>query len=592
MIPPTEGNDFNIEITPDLLLGLRADLSEVFDLPLLDAAHKKKVQSAGDKEYSWVYRPEIPLLVQAFNDCDSWVAALAKTQPLPNLGALGPFVRLGMAIRFGRSLRGGIERLEELKRLAAAGRFKQMLDKTFEFEVAYNFGGPGVRDDLEFGSLGGNPDIWLGDPRAGLPVECKVVSGNKRPSIRCLGVWRRFVVAAVKEMERNRVCAGISVRARDDFGPESATLLQQLATELIKKLSSAPDETWTISPDATGTFFVYGYRLCEWGKSRPPFAVDLGLDGDVAVWVTYDPAQNEVKKAYFLALKFQAPELIASAAVRNFEVAAGQIKKVHPEGPGLVVLKLNAPRAGDLFEIDRAIQRALSRRPHVSAVLLMWDESHMQDDGHSPTVLWGFTLRSYLIVNNQARVRIAGWDDSKASFFPHEPRSMLRSPSGELLPFDAEAEQRILDAGTTMTDGNQAGPVLFRGKPENMPPFPHIIPETPGLTASEGQSTLLWRFAAPLAEGLFHLPDEEVLLEWLLLGTTQIRIYKDRHCNIRIHRRSAGFQDNVAIDLIPFGRATDICLQLAWTPGGLSARVECLDGWPPVLCRAVRSPLN
>jgi len=489
-------------------------------------------------------------------------------------------------------LRGGPKRLEELKHLAAAGDYKQMLEKAFELEVAYNFGGPARRDDLEFGPIGGNPDLWLGASGPGLPVECKVVSGTRHPSPRCLGAWKNFVVFAVKEMERRGVCAGICVRAQDDFGPESAASLERLAASLIEKLSAAPDEAWAVSPDPTGQFFVYGYRLSAWGTSRPPFTVDFGLDGDVAVWVSYDPAHNELKKAYFVALKFQTPELVAGAAVRSFALASKQIRTLKPEGPGLVVLKVNAPRPGDLFEIDRMLRRAFPRRPHISSVLLMWDESNMVDDGHPSTVLWGFTLRTYLIVNDHARVRIAGWQDSKTTFFPSPPKNAVRAPSGELVPFDTEEERRIIKAGTKLAKPDNASPVILRAKAENMPPLPHIVPDSPGLTESDGQSTFLWTFAGPLGDGLFQLPYDEVVLEWLVFGTTQIRIYKDRYRNLRVQRKAAEFQDNVAIDLVPFGKATDLCLQLIWTPDKLTARLECIEGWPPVLCRAARSSLS
>lgn len=550
-----------------------------------------KVRAVGDKEYSWVYRPKIPLLVEGFGSCDSWAADLANTRPLKNIGAFGPFVRLGLALRFGRALQGGSERLQELARLARASRFKQVIEKAFEFEAAYSFGGPGVRDDLEFGPLGGNPDLWLGKGAGRVPVECKVALGQGRPSAKCLGVWKRFQVWAVQEMKRLRVCAGVCVRAQDDFGPQSAASLRMLTAKLITDLSEAPDETWAVSPDATGTFLVYGYRLCEWGQPRPPFAVDFGLDGDVAVWVSYNPTQNVLGRAYFLALKFQAPELMASAVVHGFKAAAEQLARVHPDGPGLVVLKVNAPRLGDLLEIDRAVRTALPRRPQVSAALLTWDESHVHDDG-APTVQWGLTLKSYMIVNERARVRLAGLVDSRPGFFPDHPKAVQRAPSGELLPFDPEEERRILEAGITLSEADGSSPLLLNAKVHDIPRWPHIVQESSGLSEREGKTTFRWRFRAPLAEGLFQLPYDQVPLEWLVLGRTQVRIYRDRHQNLCVHRRSTGFQDNVAIDLIPFGRATVICLQVVWTPDELRAGIECLDGWQQVVCRGARSPLD
>src|SRR6185503_6828358 len=115
------------------------------------------------------------------------------------------------------------------------------------------------------------------------------------PSPRCLGAWRNFDVLAVREMERQGVCVGLCVRARGDFGPESGAVLENLAITLIQQLSAAPSETWAVIPDDSGMFLIYGHRLCSWGMPRPPFAVDLGLDGDVAVSTTYDAAQNTLK---------------------------------------------------------------------------------------------------------------------------------------------------------------------------------------------------------------------------------------------------------------------------------------------------------
>jgi len=197
-----------------------------------------------------------------------------------------------------------------------------------------------------------------------------------------------------------------------------------------------------------------------------------------------------------------------------------------------------------------------------------------------------------LIVNDRARVPISGWQDSKSSYFPDPPKSVLRAPSGELVPFDFDEERQTIQAGTTLTTPDNASAVILRGRPPKVPPFPHIVPESPGLTESDGKSTFLWRFMGPLMDGLFQLPYDELTLEWLVFGTTHIRIYKDRYKNLRVQRRSPGFQDNVAIDLVPFGKATDLCVQLVWTPDGLTARLECIDGWPPVLCRAARSPLS
>src|SRR5437016_14416022 len=99
----------------------------------------KSVGVDGIREYAWVYRPDMPLLLQAFRDCDSWIAALGRRERPPNTGALGPFVRLGLALRLGRAIKGGPERIDELKRLAIASDFDQLTNKAFEFEAAYCF---------------------------------------------------------------------------------------------------------------------------------------------------------------------------------------------------------------------------------------------------------------------------------------------------------------------------------------------------------------------------------------------------------------------------------------------------------------------
>ena len=46
-----------------------------------------------------------------------------------------------------------------------------------------------------------------------------------------------------------------------------------MAEAVLAELSGAPDETWALRSDEDGTFLVYGYRLGEWGKPRPPFSV-------------------------------------------------------------------------------------------------------------------------------------------------------------------------------------------------------------------------------------------------------------------------------------------------------------------------------
>ena len=582
-----------IEVTPDLLTALKAELLNVFDFARLEAAHAKGLRQAGTKEYAWVNRPEIPLLLQAYRDCDKWVAALREMKPPPNLGALGPFVRFGMALRLARRLAGGPARIEELKRHSLTTDLHQLTNKAFELEVAFYFTRTSGREDIAFGPLGANPDLWLAPhhPLA-IPVECKVVSGDKRPSKQCLGEWRRFIVWAVRAMRRYRVCAGVCVRANDDFGPVDSPLLKQLTEAVFSDLGGAPEETWAMRSDEQGTFLVYGYRLGQWDKPRPPFSVPFGLDGDLAVWVQHDTTRSELRNPYFFALKFQSPHIIGDAVIENLKNAADQLERTRPNGPGVVVLKIALFRKGDLFEIDAAVRTALTKRPHVSAALLLWDESAEIPDNASTerTMLWGFSLKPYLIVNEHARVR-SGWPDSRPMYFSEEPASLLRSPNGELVPHDFAEERRIAAAGTSIPNTGEA-PWLIDAKGGRVPPLPHVISEGAEITESAGRMTFYWRFREPIAKCLFASQNQDLMMEWFVVGETHFRLYRDRFLNLRINRRTPRYQDNVAIDLVPFGHADDFLLQLIWDSEGVRASLRWSDEQPAAICRSARTSLD
>lgn len=475
MTSSNEITRFGLEITPELLDELRRELLEVFDYAVLERAHKRRVGLAGTREYAWVYRPEMPLLLQGFRDCDSWIAALRHKDRPPNDGALGPFVRLGLALRFGRRLTGGPERIDELKQLATSSDFDQLTNKAFEFEAAYSFARGARRTDIAFGVMGGKPDFWLavGHPLQ-IPVECKVVSGGWRPSPDCLGEWRRLIVWAVKEMKRRKVCAGICVRAQDNFGTAADLLLRELVGGLLTDLAAAQDETWAVRSEENGRFLAYGYRLCSWGKSRPPFSVPLGLDGSLAVWLEHDTRANELRKPYFVGLKFQSPLFRIDATLDNFKAAADQLRETCPAG-GVVALKVGALRMGHLFEIDREVRRSLASRDNVTAVLLLWDENAIvpEEGGAEGAKILGFGLKPYVIVNHAARVR-CDWPDSKSVYFPDEPTSVLRGPSGELAPFDFEAEGEAVRKGSVLADPVGGSPWVVNAKGGQVPPFPHI----------------------------------------------------------------------------------------------------------------------
>src|SRR5207302_7630524 len=132
-----------------------------------------------------------------------------------------------------------------------------------------------------------------------------------------------------------KVCAGICVRARDNFGMGADSLLKELVGQVLANLAAADDETWAARSDEDGHFLVYGYRLCAWGKSRPPFSVPLGLDGNLAVWLEHDTRANELRKPYFFGLKFQAPLFRIYAALDNYQTAADQLRDSRPGGPGV-----------------------------------------------------------------------------------------------------------------------------------------------------------------------------------------------------------------------------------------------------------------
>lgn len=582
-----------IEITAELLEELKKELMGVFDFGHLEAAYQRDLAGAGTKEYAWVYRPEIPLLLQGYRDCDAWAAACRRQEPPPNIGAFGPFVRLGLALRFATRLHGGTERIADLGKLAKASDFQQLTNKAFELETAFFFAQPLGNADISFGNIGGNPDLWLapGHPLA-IPLECKVVTGGRRPSPRCRGEWRRFIVWTVKQMRKRGVAAGICLRARDDFGPDSTSLLQDLARSLLEELATVQDETWAYRSDKAGEFLMYGIRLCQWDTPRGPIDVSLGLDGEVAFWVRHNIQANDVRQPYFFALKFQGPTLKVDAVADNFRDAAEQIKGIRPTGPGVVVLKVDPPRTGDLYEMDQAIRTSLARRPFVSAVTLLWDQGvkvpdEGAGDGH---VVYGFSLTPYVITNGAASVKTA-WPDSKAQYFPQPPMAVLRTPTGELVPFDFTAEETLLKQGSTLSTVQHGEmPVLLdvrEGKP--VPTFPHIVPEKDGLTESNGAMTFMFKFRESIASSLLK-PEEgkEIILEWFVVGKTHFRIYRDRDLNLRINRRGALWQENVAIDLPPFGKSDTLLLQLTWSLDGFAASLTNSDDYPAAVCRAVR----
>jgi len=578
-------------ITPELLTTLKAELVSVFDMARLEAAQQKGLKQAGTREYAWVNRPEIPLLLQAYRDCDSWVAALREMKPPPNLGALGPFVRFGLALQFARRLPGGPERIDELRRHASTADFHQLTNKAFELEVAFYFARTSDREDIAFGPIGANPDLWLAPhhPLA-VPVECKVVSGDKRPSRQCLGEWRRFIVWAVRAMKRLKVCAGVCVRANDDFGPVDGPLLKQLTESVLTELSASPKETWALRSDDDGTFLVYGYRLGEWGKPRPPFSVPFGLDGDLAVWVQHDTARNELTNPYFFALKFQSPDIRGDAVVENLKTASDQLERTRPKGPGVVVLKVALFRKGDLLEVDQAVRTALAKRPHVSAALVLRDEAAEVPDKASDerTMLWGFSLRPYLIVNQQARVAL-GWPDSRPTYFSEEALSVLRAPSGELVPHDFAEERRLVGAGTVIPN-DETKPWLIDARGGRVPPFPHVLSEGPDITEPQGRMTFYWRFKGSIASCLFTPNDRDLMIEWFVIGDTHFRLFRDRYLNLRVNRRTSSYQDNIAIDLVPFGRADELLLLLFWDSERVKASLRSSDERPAAVCRSARAP--
>jgi hypothetical protein len=540
-----------------------------------------------------VNRPEIPLILQAVRDCDKWIAALKRHEEPPNIGALGPFVRLGLALKFARRIRGGTERIEELHRLSLVSDFDQLTNKAFELEVAFFFEQTYGPDGIAFGPLGEKPDLWLGSQLRCLPVECKVVSGGVKRSRRCIDAWKRFIIWCVKEMKRRGVSAGLCVRAFDNFDADALESLRPLAEGVLAELTPAPTESWALRSAESGEFLVYGVKLSDWGMPRPPLDMTLGLDGDLSVWVQYDPENNHLTNSYFFALKFQTPTSKLDAILANFKVAAKQLAVTHPQGPGLAVLKVSGLRMGDLFEADRSIREALSTRPQVSVVLLLRDETGFLDAQAAEDRMrtWGFTLKPYVIVNECA-TRPLGWHDSRAEFFPTSPISVLRSETGELVPFDFDEERRLLESGTVLTGAGDGGALLLHNKEGSLPRFPHLIPEGPEISELEGRMTFYFAFDGQLASTLFPLDFDKVVLEWFVVGKTQFQIYRDRDLNLRVNRRSPEYQDNVAIDLVAFGRSDKLLLQLVWCADNVRASLRCSDDYPPAVCRSARSPLD
>jgi hypothetical protein len=259
------------------------------------------------------------------------------------------------------------------------------------------------------------------------------------------------------------------------------------------------------------------------------------------------------------------------------------------------VLKVGPLRKGDVFEIDQALRRALPMRRHVSAVLLVWDESAVvpedgADEGHQ---IYGFSLKPYLVVNEHAGVP-SGWPDSKPAYFPEPPKGVVRAPTGELVPFDLEEEERLLRQGTVLSESQEGKiPVLLNvknGKP--IPSFPHVVPEQSDLNEHNGAMTFLFRFRDTVGKSLLGTDVGEILFEWLVVGSSHFRLYRDRHLNFCIHRRTPGYQDNVAIDLVPFSASDTLHLQLTWRPDGLTAALRWSDDYPAAICRAARSALD
>lgn len=577
------------EITPETLADLRSTLAEVFDPARVQAELKRLSALHGTTEYAFVRRPEVPLILQGFRDCEAWIDALREQKTGPNLGALGPFVRLGLGVRLAKRVSNGDDRLEELRRHFAAGAYDKVAHVGFELEAPLIFPDAPV----EFGPLHSNPDLWLGSTPTRFPVEVKDLSGETTLGRQCEHAWKEFMVSAVKRMRRAGLCAGIALRAREEFSVQEVPTLLQMLDEAISALAAVADEQWVVTDGGRGEYLLWVYRIGEWGECRGPLSVFFGSDGNITLHTEYDTIQNVLVNPFFLSLKFQAPVDAMSSVTKAFSKASKQLRNVSPKGSSLIILKIPPPRAGDLWRLDRDLRRRLRQHhQHVSAVFLCWDATDWSDLAESRVPglsRFNFHLRNYAIINDAAVPRLP-WADSYPQYFPVEPKGVLGTPDGDLLPFDYEAEQRAIEAGQLLTD---TGPeVLVVHHPKGPLKFPHVIPEGPDCTEQEGRMTFYWKFRETLGRSLLSEEFDEVLLEWFVVGRSQVRIYRDRHWNLRVNRRAHRLQDNVAIDLPQWREATDLCVNLIWSADEMEARLYLPDGSRAVSCRAVRMGLR
>lgn len=573
------------EVTPETLAAFRSSLASVFDPGRVQTELKRLSALRGTTEYAFVRRPEVPLVLQGFRDCEAWIDALREQRPPPNLGALGPFVRLGLAVQLAAKAPSGPDRVRELRQHFAAGAYEKVANIAFELEAPLIFPDAPV----EFGPLYSNPDFWLGSPPGRLLVEAKDVSGETGLSRQCEHAWKEFMVKAVKRMKAAGLCAGVAVRARQEFSLQDLPVLLGMLDETFASLAGVADGEWVVADGASGEDLMFVYRIGRWGERRPPLSVFFGLNGNVTLHTEYDTVHSVLINPFFLSLKFQAP-LDTMSSVRNaFSKASKQLRKMRRPGPGLVMLKILPPRAGDLWRLDRDLRRQLrEHHHHVSAVFLCWDAtdwSDLAESGVRGLARFNFHLRNYGIINDAAVPRLP-WPDSYSQYFPVEPKAVLATPDGDLVPFDYEAEQRAIEAGQLLTaTGSETLLINHREGPLK---FPHVIPEGSDCTEGEGRMTFYWKFREPLARSLLSKEFDQVLLEWFIVGRSQFRIYRDRHWNLRVNRRSSGFQDNVAIDLPPWRDAVELCLNLIWSAQEIEARLYLPDGSRAIGCKAVR----